>query len=90
MPYERKLRQSSSSRSRAVLLAELEAGDAVEVTCAACRHGALIAPHALLARYHASVAVGAALEKVQCSACGGKEIRWTILQARPPRDARRH
>jgi hypothetical protein len=34
--------------------------------------------------------VGAALEKAQCSACGGKEITWTILQARPPRDARRY
>ena len=29
MPYERKLRQSK----KAVLLAELEAGDAIEVTC---------------------------------------------------------
>jgi uncharacterized protein YcbK (DUF882 family) len=29
-------------------------------------------------------------KKVQCGACGGKEITWTILQARPPRDARRY
>jgi len=86
MPYERKLRQSR----KAVLLADLEAGDAIEVTCSACRHRSLIAPHVLLARAHASVAVGAALEKVQCSACGGKEVTWTILQARPPRDARRY
>jgi hypothetical protein len=90
MPYERKLRQSSSSRSRAVLLADLEAGDAIAVTCRGCSHSSLIAPHALLARSHASVAVGAALEKLQCTACGGKEITWTILQARPPRDARRY
>jgi len=74
MPYERKLRQPK----RAALLADLDAGDA------------LIAPPVLLARAHASLAVGAALEKVQCSACGGKEISWTILQARPPRDARRY
>ena len=86
MPYERKLRQFR----KAVLLAELEAGDAIEVTCTACRHSSLIAPHVLLARAPASVAVGAALEKVQCSACGGKAIAWTILQARPPRDARRY
>ena len=39
MPYERKLRQSR----KAVLLAELEAGDAIEVTCTACRHSSLIA-----------------------------------------------
>ena len=85
MPYERKLRQSK----KAVLLAELEAGDAIEVTCMACRHASLIAPHVLLGA-HASVAVGAALEKVQCSACRGKEITWTILQAHPPCDARRY
>ena len=73
-----------------MLLAELEAGDAIAVTCTACRHASLIAPHVLLARVHASLAVGAALEKVQCSACGHKESAWTILQARPPRDARRY
>jgi len=86
MPCERRLRQSRE----AVLLAKLEAGDAIAVTCTTCRHRSLIAPHVLLARAHASVAVGAALEKVQCSACGGKEITWTILQARPPRDTRRY
>jgi hypothetical protein len=86
MPYERKLRQSK----KAVLLAELEAGDAIAVTCSGCSHSSLIAPHVLLARAHASVAVGAALEKVHCTACGGKEITWTIVQARPPRDARRY
>ena len=28
--------------------------------------------------------------KMQCVGCGAKEITWTVLQARPPRDARRY
>ena len=86
MPYERKLRHSR----KPVILADLEAGDAIEVRCGTCQHWSLIAPHVLLARSPASVALGAALEKAQCSACGGKDVTWTVLEARPPRDARKY
>ena len=86
MPYERKIRHAS----KPALLADLEVGDAVEVTCTICRHWSLLAPHVLLARFPASVSLAAVLEKVQCSACGGKESTWALVRARPPRDARRY
>ena len=84
MPYERRVRQPS----KPLLLADLEAADAVEVICGACRHWSLIAPHELLARHPAEAVLATLIERMRCSACGRRQATWTLLRARPPRVGR--
>jgi len=86
MPYERFWQHQRGGQRKNWLIADLGPEHAVQVTCTKCSHRSMVAPHELHARHKASVNLGAL--KLRCAACGGREVSWEVLVARPPRDAR--
>ena len=84
MPYERPYRDPRKK----LILDDLWAADAIEIVCKGCGRQSALATHEMHARFRDTVAVEVIVAKATCSSCGGKEVTWSLLRARPPRGAR--
>ena len=68
-----------------IRLEHLTARDVVVVTCASCHRRWDVAPHRLLERYHAYLAIEAIERDMKCKQCRRKtEMRWHIMRAVGP------
>ncbi len=80
MPYERVI----LGPRYALRLENLQATDAVEVECPACRRRALVAPHKLHDRFAPFERMTQICRRMRCRRCGNSgDMNWNIVRAAP-------
>jgi len=82
MPYER----ITLAPRYALRLDDLQATDAVEIECPACRRRGLVAPHRLHDRFPGFERMTQICSRMRCRRCGcSAGMNWAIVRASPPK-----